>query len=676
MDHINYNKGLIGEFLNKVEIPEDTPKLDHIDYNEIFNGPFLKTIEIPEDTPKWNIRIIMEKEDHKNINDIFNKKENEFKALNHKEIDTLKKFTESMDLHKNQNKNDKSDDTIREIVNDILHLPIEKLLVFISENQITGLFNISTGYFNGEIYLGVSEGKSNVSNNLCYSDSVFIEIYKKFIKRSFELYISNKNEISDNLLDSIIQYELTINQNKMSSVKRRDVNETINIYDINEIKFENYNFQTVISNILNKAGIKYPKNKIIFDEKMPFNYYSIIDKYLKEPNFRYYIVWCFLSQIGGYTFNKLNSIKFELIQIIKGISKQMIYSKKKIVICNELIGHLISKEYLSIIDPNIQPNIAIMVEYIQKMFHNRLINNTWMDKKTKEKAVEKLDNMKFVIGTDALIDFSNIESLVSNNYVANFKSLVNYVYYYRIKFLDKKYYERLLYGNIYDINAYYDPTLNLMIFPYGILRKPYFHTTNMTNLYDVKKIAHNFGAIGSVIGHEMIHGFDDQGRKFDKNGHLNKNSSWWEEESETKYKVLADEIIEEYKKYKLNPHLTLGENIADVGGLRVTYDAMRHLIDENYEDYKKSKKTQVETKDELIMISNQSFIKAWCMIWRTKIKPQEYENHILNDPHSPAHARVNVPLNFIFKESTKKSGNQISDKLYDEKEITLDKQIW
>jgi len=644
--------------------------MSDIDYNKLFNGEFLEKIVIPEDAPKWNIRLIMEKVDHANIIKIFNTKPHDYKNLNSKEADIIKKFIGSMDLHEINTKDellDKSDDTIREIINKILSLPIEELIIFISENQFNGIFNIATGYFNNQIYLGISEGKSNVSNMLCYTDDIFIEIYKGLIKKCMTLYIPD-HTITDKLLDSIIKYELTINENKLSSVKRREVNETINIYDINDVKFTNFNFRKVIDLLLKKAEVEYPKNKIIFDEKMPFNYYSLIDKYFVEKEFRYYIVWCFLCQIGGYTFNKLNSYKFELIQIIKGVTKQMDFIKKKISISSELIGHLISKEYLSMINPEIKPNIAIIIEYMKKTFHERLIKNTWMDQKTKGKAIDKLDNMKFIIGTDKLIDFSNMTNLDPENYVSNFKTIINYIYYYKIKFVEDEYYERLLYGNIYDINAYYDPTLNLMIYPYGILRPPYFYSTPMTNLQHIDKIAYNFGAIGSVIGHEMIHGFDDQGRKFDKNGNLNKDSNWWEAESEEKYKGLVEKIITEYSKYKLNPKLTLGENIADVGGLRVTYNSVLNLIDENYESYKKSKNTDFDSKEKLIKKANKSFIKAWCTIWRSKIKPQEYENHIQNDPHSPAHARVNVPLNFIFE---KGDGEEFKEKNTDRGE-----QIW
>jgi predicted metalloendopeptidase len=627
--------------------------MSQIDFNKLFNEEFLKTIEIPSDVPKWNIRLIMEKEDHKNINNILNKRI--YNNLNEKEIDILKKFIESIDLHELNSRNnikDKSDNTIKEIINNILHLSIDNLLVFLNEIQLNGFFNISTGFFNGEIYLGVAQGKNNISNNLYYSNEKFIKTYKNIIKKCFELYFSE--EISDKIIDTIFKYEIEIIKNKTPSVKKREVIESINIYDINEIKFKNFDLKNIINLILKKANVKYPKNKIIFDEKNPFTFYNLLDNFLIEPEFRYYLVWCFLHQIGSYTTNKLNNYKFEILKIIKGIVKQTDFGKKKIQVCNELIGHIISKEYLSLIDPKIKLNIEIIIVYIKKSFRNRLLNNTWMDSETKKKAVEKLDNMKFIIGTGILMDYSKIQPLVEDNYIFNVKTLINYIYYYRIKLIDK--FEKLFYGNIYDINAYYDPTLNLMIFPYGILRKPYFYSVDMKNLENIENIAYNFGAIGSVIGHEMIHGFDDQGRKFDKNGILNKNSNWWDKESEDKYKILSDKIVEEYKKYKINGNLTLGENIADIGGLQITYNALINLIHDGKNN-----------TDELIIKANYNFIKAWTMIWRSKIKPQEYENLLLNDVHSPANFRVNIPLNNLFE--------KVNDKTFIEKK-NKDKQIW
>jgi putative endopeptidase len=635
--------------------------MSFVDYNKLFNGKFLDTVQIPPDASKWHTRTPMEKEIHKNIYNILEK--NKYTELNEKEVDILKKFVNSMNIYEsNSRKNifDKSDNTIKEIINNIMYLPIEELLVLLNEFQISGLFNITCDYFNKEFYLCCYQGSNNISNEKCYSDKSFIKMYKNIIKESLELYFSSK--ISDNIIDKIIQYEIEISKNKLSSVKKREVIEIINIYDINEIVFNNYNFKKVINLIIEKANIQFSIKKLIIDEKKPLNFYLLLDKFLGEQEFRYYLGWSFLSSIGNLTFNKLSKYKFKLNQIIKGIEKPLDFEKKKIIICNEIIGHLISKEYLSLIDPKIKPNIKIMIEYIKKTFRNRLIKNKWMDSETKYKAIQKLDNMEFIIGPEKsydLIDYNNMLPLSNDNFIKNFQIIKSYCFYNNIQNLVK--HKRFFYGTIYNINAYYSPADNLMIFPYGILRPPFFYPIDINNLDNIDIIAYNFGAIGSAIGHEIIHGFDDQGSKYDKDGILDKNSSWWNKESENKYKILTDKLIDEYKKHNINTKLTLGENIADVGGLLITYNSLLNLINENKDQIKNV------SYDALIKKVNYTFINAWNIIWRVKIKPQERELNLLNNVHSPADVRINVPLNIIFE--------KIDDKTIIEKK-NLEEHIW
>jgi len=636
--------------------------MSFIDYNKLFNGKFLETVEIPPDSAKWHTRTPMEKEIFKNIDNIINK--NKYSELNDKEVDILKKFTNSINIHESNYRNnlpDKSNITIKQIINDILHLPIEELLVLLNEIQINGFFNITTEYFNQEIFLCCFQGANNISNNTYYDKKSFIETYKNIIKDSLELYFSDK--ISNKILDKIIQYEIDISKNKLPLVKKREITDIFNVYDINEFKFNNYDLKKVINIIFKKANIQYSLNKIICDEKKPYNFYLLVDKFLIEPEFRYYLIWCFLSKISNYTLDKLYNNKFKIIQIIKGIEKQIHFEKKKILLCNEFIGHIISKEYLNLIDPKIKPNIQIMIEYIRKTFRNRLIKNKWMKIETKYRAIEKLDNMEYIVGPEKsynLRNYNNMSPLFNDNFVKNLLIINSYFFYSNIRNLAK--YEKLFYGNIYNINAYYNPSENLMIFPYGILLPPFFYPVDMKNLKNIDVIAYNFGAVGSAIGHEIIHGFDDQGRKYNKDGILDKNSSWWDKESEDNYLKLSNKIIEEYRKQKVNPQLTLGENIADVGGLVITYNALINLINENKNQIKSNK-----SFDDIIKNVNYNFINAWNIIWRIKIKPQERANQILSDVHSPADVRINIPLNLMF--------DKIDDKTFIEKK-NKDDHIW
>jgi len=303
----------------------------------------------------------------------------------------------------------------------------------------------------------------------------------------------------------------------------------------------------------------------------------------------------------------------------------MDFEKKIYSINNQLIGHLISKEYFINIDSNIKTEIKQYIEYIKKSFRERLINNTWMDNITKQTAIKKLNNIKPDIYETKLIDFNDMDKL-TNLYYENVHIINEYLFKRKMDELNMT--DRYFYGNTYNINAFYETTTNEIIFPHGILKAPYYYNSDIDNLNNLEIIAYNFGAIGSVIGHEIIHGFDDQGRLFDENGYL---KNWWQPESEKKYIEQTKKIGEIYRKYGINPDLTMGENIADIGGVRISLSA--------YKIYLREKGKELDDK----LLSN--FLKGWAMVWRGKTTKEEAANRLLNDPHSPIRFRVNIPLN-------------------------------
>ena len=174
------------------------------------------------------------------------------------------------------------------------------------------------------------------------------------------------------------------------------------------------------------------------------------------------------------------------------------------------------------------------------------------------------------------------------------------------------------------INAYYNPASNEIVFPAGILQFPFFDFS--------ADDAVNYGGIVAVIGHEMTHGFDDQGRQYDADGNLR---DWWTENDAKQFKVKADQVVEEYNNFTvldtlhLNGKLTLGENIADIGGLSTAYTAFRKT-----EQWKSGKKIDGFTPD-------QRFFLAWAQIWRTNTLPETSAQLVLVDPHSPGEFRTN-----------------------------------
>jgi predicted metalloendopeptidase len=178
------------------------------------------------------------------------------------------------------------------------------------------------------------------------------------------------------------------------------------------------------------------------------------------------------------------------------------------------------------------------------------------------------------------------------------------------------------------VNAYYNPQMNEIVFPAGILQPPFFDPGGDDAL--------NYGAIGAVIGHEMIHGFDDQGRRYDAQGNLR---DWWTEEDSRAFEVRADRLALQFERIEvlpglhLNGRLTLGENIADLGGLRLAFAA-----------YRKSMEGRPRPVDAGGPGPEQRFFLGYAQAWRFQAREETVRTRVLTDPHAPARFRVNIPL--------------------------------
>jgi Predicted metalloendopeptidase len=180
------------------------------------------------------------------------------------------------------------------------------------------------------------------------------------------------------------------------------------------------------------------------------------------------------------------------------------------------------------------------------------------------------------------------------------------------------------------VNAYYNSHMNEIVFPAGILQPPFF---------DPKADdAVNYGGMGAVIGHEMTHGFDDQGRKFDAAGNLR---DWWSPESAAKFKERSQAVVQQYSEYEplpglhINSELTLGENIADIGGIKLAYAALQKALDKNPQ----AREQKIDG-----FTPEQRFFLGWAQVWRANQREDDLRLRLNTDPHSPTHYRCNGPI--------------------------------
>ena len=268
-----------------------------------------------------------------------------------------------------------------------------------------------------------------------------------------------------------------------------------------------------------------------------------------------------------------------------------------------------------------------LVRNLQTALGERIQALPWMGDETKAKALEKLAAFRVKIGyPDKWRDYSGLD-IVRDTYYDNVKRANRFAYDYMFDKIGKPVDRDEWHMTPQTVNAYYNPTTNEICFPAGILQYPFFDMQ--------ADDAFNYGAIGVVIGHEMTHGFDDQGRQFDKDGNL---KDWWTEEDATRFQERAQVMVNFFDSIEVAPgvhangRFTLGENIADHGGLQVSFQAFKNA----------TKDAPLAVKDGLT--PEQRFFLAYATVWADNIRPEEILVRTKSDPHSLGRWRVNGAL--------------------------------
>ncbi len=290
----------------------------------------------------------------------------------------------------------------------------------------------------------------------------------------------------------------------------------------------------------------------------------------------------------------------------------------------EALGQLYVKKYFT---EDAKKRMQDLVNNLQKAFEKHINQLDWMSDSTKVEAKAKLETFLKKIGyPDKWRDYSKVD-IEKDKFYENLQSAARNEYAYQTSKIGKPV-DRTEWGMTPPtINAYYNPTFNEIVFPAGILQFPFFDP----NADD----AINYGGIGMVIGHEMTHGFDDQGAQYDKDGNM---KLWWSKEDYSKFQKKANQVINQYNGFTVldslhvNGSLTNGENIADLGGISIAYDAFKMTP-----QGKDTTRIDGFTPD-------QRFFISLAQIWRSKLKDERARQLINVDPHSPAIWRVNGPL--------------------------------
>jgi len=453
------------------------------------------------------------------------------------------------------------------------------------------------------------------------------EIIKKY--RDYILSVQDLINIDiterDSMADEIIRFETYLASNMLSMVDKRDPYKTYHKYAY-EDALKEFGI-SYIDSILKNYNIT--TDSIIITEPEYFNALNKVINSENQNGFKlgYYIVFQTVNSLAKYLSDDYVNTRFDFYgKTLYGMPEIEPRWKRVCTNMDMLLVDAVGQEYIKYrFSPTAKAKALTLVENLRTAYATRIKNLQWMSETTKVKALEKLNKIDVKIGyPNKWIDYSTL-NLQKQAYVYNIIALKEFENRRQLLKLTKPVDRSEWLMGAQTVNAYYNPTLNEIVFPAAILQPPFFS--------EKADDACNYGGIGMVIGHEFTHGFDDEGRQYDAYGNL---TDWWTKEDAAKFEELAQAFVEQYNAYEpldslhVNGELTLGENLADMGGLVIAYDAFKIAVPNE-------KPIDGLTPSERFFIN---LAKIWCGDMRT----DALRNQILTDPHSPAIYRVNGPL--------------------------------
>lgn len=455
------------------------------------------------------------------------------------------------------------------------------------------------------------------------------EAYRAYLSKIFQLSGYKKQE-AEKAAKVIYNIEYQFAEAEMSRAEARDYNKLYNIYTIDMLQKDYPAIQW--AKYFELMGVKDVKQVILTEPKVMAVAQKLMST-LSEQDIKYYVAGLIIKSSTSVLSDDFVNANFDFYgRLLNGQKEQKARWKRALGFPNSLLGEAVGELYVSkYFAGESKAKMLKLIDNLRKALATRIANLTWMNDTTKINALVKLNSFTVKVGyPDKWRDYSKLtidpaKSLYDNvaaaTYVETLRNLEKFG-----KPVDKSEWGM----TPQTVNAYYNPTTNEICFPAAILQAPFFDV----NADD----ATNYGAIGVVIGHEMTHGFDDQGRNFNADGNM---VDWWTAGDSKRFTAAAEKLAAQFDQItvvgdlKANGHLTLGENIADQGGLRISYDA-----------FKTTQQFQ-EGKEIDCFTPAQRFYLSYGRIWAEHMTEEAIYQQTKSDPHSIGRNRVNATLRNI-----------------------------
>lgn len=610
------------------------------DFFNYVNGTWYKNTEIPSDRTRWGSFDELRKNTDDDVLAIVNE------AVNNKNLDPNSDQAKAIALYKSildtVSRNKIGIQPLKPYLNKINQVQNSKDVM---ELLIAFKPEVGVGFFGS--YVGADAKNSN--KNVVYVGTGSLGLPDR------EYYVSDKPDnvekrekytqhiarmlqfLGDNVTDAqkkasqILDFEITLAKSTLDRVQRRDRRNTYNPMAVADLQ------KTFTSNNWNSyfERIGYGKlDSVIVSQP---NYLKELDRVLNEnkiDTWKAYMQWTLLRGNANALTTDIEKANWEFYsKTMSGALKQRPATERALAEVNGVLGEALGKLYVEKKFPaEAKQKAQDMISYVFKAYENRINRLPWMTPLTKQNAIAKLKKFRVKIGyPDKWKDYSTLilkspengGSLFENNLACSKWSTIE-----NSSKLNKPVDKEEWGMSPQTVNAYYNPTNNEIVFPAAILQPPF---------YDYRADeAVNFGGIGGVIGHEISHGFDDSGSRYNAEGNL---INWWSDEDLKQFTNLGGALADQYSVLQPVPGIyvdgkfTLGENIGDLGGVNAAYDGLQLF----YKEKGKPLSSNGFTPE-------QRFFISWGTIWRSKIRDEAAKNLVKTDTHSPAMYRAYVPL--------------------------------
>lgn len=451
------------------------------------------------------------------------------------------------------------------------------------------------------------------------------EAYKAYIPKMLMMMGEDETTAKKDATD-IFNLELTLAGASMTRVEMRD---PYNLY-------HKYALATIADSI---PGIDWKQLMTELNVKgqdsllvgMPVFFKELAKELKATPIavWKKYMQYHIVNSMSSYLSSNIDTTHFNFYgKILRGQQKQELRWKRVLRLVDGSVGDLLGQLYVEkYFTPDAKQRMMELVNNLQSTYAERIQKLDWMSEETKKKALVKLNGFMKKIGyTDKWKDYSAM-TVSGDDLIKNILASSQWAYNFDLNKLGKPV-DRTEWGMTPPtVNAYYNPAFNEIVFPAGILQFPFFDGE--------ADDAVNYGGIGAVIGHEMTHGFDDEGRLYAADGNL---SNWWTPADSTNFVAKANVMVNQFNAIIVidtshaNGTLTEGENLADLGGINIAYEAFKKT-----EEGKSAEKVFGFTPD-------QRFFLSWAQVWKANTRPEEIASRLKTDPHSPSELRCNVPV--------------------------------